>query len=156
MSFSLGVRSRRQLQGVHPTLVAIVERAIVITTQDFAVHEGIRTVEEQRAHVANGTSWTLRSKHLRQTDGWGHAVDLVPFGDGRLTWDWERCFEVAAAMAAAAQAQEVQLRWGGVWDRSMADYGPSGVRQACAAYVRRRRSAGKRAAIDGPHFELVL
>lgn len=156
MSFFLAARSRRQLQGVHPTLVATVERAIVLTSQDFAVHDGARTLEEQRALVANGTSWTLRSKHLRQADGWGHAVDLVPFADGRLTWDWDQCFEVAAAMAAAAQAQDAPLRWGGVWDRSMADYGPGGVRQACAAYVRRRRSAGKRAAIDGPHFELVL
>ena len=85
MAFALGVASRRELVGVHPDLVRVVERAIEITRCDFTVHDGIRTVEEQKRHVANGFSKTMKSKHLE-----GRAVDLVPWIDGEtITVPWQ-------------------------------------------------------------------
>lgn len=158
MSYVLGVRSRGKLRGVHPALVRVVELAITITSQDFAVHCGCRTLEEQRRCVAAGTSWSLNSKHRTQADGFGHAVDLVPFVDGKLEWHWPACYLVAAAMGEAADKLSVQLVWGGVWDRPMARYGSTStaVQAACAAYVARRRKLSRRAAIDGPHFELSV
>lgn len=157
MSHVLGSRSRAELRGVHPDLVRTVEKAIEITAQDFAVHCGLRTIEEQRCHVANGTSWTMNSKHLPQADGFGHAVDLVPWVDGKLEWHWPACYLIAAAMGKAAAELGVRLIWGGVWDRSMSAYGHAAgaVQEASNAYVNRRRAINRRAAIDGPHFELV-
>lgn len=157
MNYVLGARSRGTLQGVHPALVRAVELAITITEQDFAVHCGCRTLEEQRHCVAAGTSWTLNSKHRTQADGFGHAVDLVPFIDGELRWEWPACYPIAAAMGEAAAILGVRLIWGGVWDRSMNDYDHAAgtMQQASAAYVARRRKLGRRAAIDGPHFELT-
>lgn len=157
MSYVLGSRSRAKLEDVHPALVRTVELAILITAQDFAVHCGCRTLEEQRRCVAAGTSWTLNSKHLTQADGFGHAVDLVPFVGGKLQWHWPACYVIAAAMGEAAAKVGVQLVWGGVWDRPMGKYGstPAAVEAMCAAYVARRRKLGRRAAIDGPHFELT-
>lgn len=152
----LGANSCARLEGVHSDLVGVVRRAIGITTQDFAVHCGTRTLEAQRRHVADGTSWTLDSKHLRQADGFAHAVDLVPWIGSQLCWDWPACYLVASAMSRAADALNVRLVWGGVWDRSMAEYDgdAEAIRRASEAYVDRRRRAGRRAAIDGPHFEL--
>jgi peptidoglycan LD-endopeptidase CwlK len=49
---SLSKLSRDRLQGVHPDLVRVVERAIQITTQDF--REGLRTRERQAELVARG------------------------------------------------------------------------------------------------------
>ncbi len=157
MSFILGSKSRLKLLGVHPQLVRVVERAIVRSSQDFAVHCGLRTIKEQRKHVSNGTSWTMSSKHLPQPDGYGHAVDLVPYTNGTLNWDWRACFQVAAAMARAGRELGTNLRWGGVWDRPLASYATSAAaaEEASQNYVHRRRIAGKRAAIDGPHFELI-
>ena len=43
--FSLGPRSKMRLQGVHPDLVKVVERAIQISTVDFTVLEGVRSPE---------------------------------------------------------------------------------------------------------------
>jgi len=64
MSFSLGARSRRHLEGVHPAIVAVVGRAILITMQDFAVHDGVRTLEEQQAHVPKAvTQSSHRQRH---------------------------------------------------------------------------------------------
>ena len=157
MSYSLGTKSRSKLKGVHPNLVKIVERAIEITTQDFAVHCSLRGLAEQRRHVAAGISWSMNSKHLKQTDGFSHAVDLVPVVGGALVWEWPRCYLVASAMSEAGRENDFCLRWGGVWDRQMEDFGSSSaaVKAACSDYVDRRRRLGKRAAIDGPHFELV-
>jgi peptidoglycan L-alanyl-D-glutamate endopeptidase CwlK len=155
MSFRLGSKSRANLEGVHPSLVRVVEVAITQTRQDFRVHDGVRSIAEQRVLLARGVSWTMKSKHLRQADGFGHAVDLVPLVDGKLAWDWQGCLSIAAAVALAAEQLQVRVRWGGVWDKELRTYAssPAAVEAESAAYVRRRRSQGKRAAIDGPHFE---
>jgi peptidoglycan LD-endopeptidase CwlK len=70
MASSLSKLSRDRLQGVHPDLVRVVERAIQITTQDFRVQEGLRTRERQAVLVARGASRTMYSRYLT-----GHAVD---------------------------------------------------------------------------------
>jgi peptidoglycan L-alanyl-D-glutamate endopeptidase CwlK len=157
MSYSLGAASRRELVGVHPRLVAVVERAITLTTQDFTVHDGLRTEAEQRQLVARGASRTMNSKHRRQADGYGHAVDLVPWINGRPRWEWPPIFRIAVAVRQAAEELGVPLRWGGVWDRKLAELpaDAAGFEQAVNAYVARRRAAGRSAFIDGPHFELI-
>ena len=47
MSFKLGKRSLSNLEGVHPDLVKVVNRAIELTQVDFTVIEGLRTKERQ-------------------------------------------------------------------------------------------------------------
>lgn len=156
MAYILGQRSRNELEGVHPRLVAVVERAIEITSVDFAVHDGLRTEDEQREYVARGVSQTMASKHLTQADGYGHAVDLVPWIGGRLRWEWPPIFEIAAAVYKAAAELEVQLTWGGVWDRALLDLDVGMLEHEVNQYVDRRRAMGhRRVFIDGPHFELM-
>lgn len=82
MPFALGQRSLAQLEGVHPLLAGIVHRAIAITKPDFTAQEGLRSIETQKLYVKRGASKTMASKHLRQADGYGHAVDLVPWLNG--------------------------------------------------------------------------
>ena len=43
MSFRLSQRSMDKLEGVHPAMTGVVERAIQITDVDFGVTQGIRT-----------------------------------------------------------------------------------------------------------------
>lgn len=152
MTFVLGAKSLAELSGVHPDLVRVVKRAIEITAVDFVVHDGIRTVEEQKRYVAEGVSKTMKSKHLE-----GRAVDLVPVINGKPRWEWPPIYRVAEAMHKAADELGVALIWGGVWDHRMDELPgiASGLEAAVAAYTVRRRAAGKRAFIDGPHFELV-
>lgn len=82
MSYQLGDHSRKELIGVHPILVGMVEEAIKITKQDFIVFDGLRTMQEQRKNVAKGVSKTMNSYHL-----YGLAVDLVPFVNGQPKWE---------------------------------------------------------------------
>lgn len=152
--FTLGTKSRAELQGVHPKLVRVVERSIALTMQDFGVHDGLRTREEQAQLVLKGASKTMNGKHLPQADGFGHAVDLVPYIGGKLRWEWEPIFLIAVAVDQAATELGVRLRWGGVWDRTMDQYGgsPESMRVAVAEYCKRHPGPDF---IDGPHYELV-
>lgn len=110
MSFSLGPRSIARLKGVHPDLVRLVERAIEITTVDFTVLEGLRTLERQKALVAAGASHTMKSRHLT-----GHAVDLAAWVDDQVDWSWPLYDKIAVAMKTASSQLKVPVEWGAEW-----------------------------------------
>jgi len=72
-------------------LARCVEAGVMVMIVDT-----VRTVEEQRANVAKGVSWTMHSKHLT-----GDAIDICPYeiyalhGPDKLQWDggdpaWEK------------------------------------------------------------------
>jgi peptidoglycan L-alanyl-D-glutamate endopeptidase CwlK len=157
VGFTLGTASLKELDGVHPDLVRVVKRAIQITTQDFSVHDGLRTEAEQRRYVATGVSKTMNSMHRTQVDGYGHAVDLVPFIGGKLRWEWPAAYPIATAMRIAAEEQGAALIWGGVWDKPLRSIpaNPQDMNRAVQLYGDRRRKAGKSVFVDAPHFELA-
>jgi peptidoglycan L-alanyl-D-glutamate endopeptidase CwlK len=152
MSFSLGKGSRAQLVGVDPVLTHVSERAIVLSPVDFAVHDGLRTLAEQREYVATGVSKTMQSYHLPQAhDGLGKAVDLVPYINGKFRWEWPAIYKVSAAVHQAANEIGVLLRWGAIWDRVFNDLDPAKLSAEVKAYA--DRNAGPDF-LDGPHFEV--
>lgn len=108
--FQLSERSKRRLQGVHPDLVKVVERAIQISDTDFTVLEGVRTKARQAELVASGASQTMNSRHIT-----GHAVDLGAYVAGQVRWDWPLYNKVAEAMKKAAAEVGVAIEWGGDW-----------------------------------------
>ena len=107
MAYQLGKRSLQNLSGVHPDMVAVVNRAIEITEKDFTVIEGIRNINRQRELVKTGKSTTMNSRHLT-----GHAVDIAPWP---ISWEWEEFYPIADAMKTAAEELEIDLEWGGDW-----------------------------------------
>lgn len=150
----LSPASLRNFSGVHPDLVAVVNRAVRLSEQDFAVLDGVRTIEEQRENVARGVSKTMESKHLPQTDGFGHAVDLVPLVNGKLRWEWPPIFKIAEAMRSAANELGTPIRWGGNWARINNTQGT--MEDLSAEYVAERHRIGsKHVFLDGPHYELA-
>ena len=123
---SLNPRSERALEGVHPTLVAVVRRAHQLAEErndglGFIVTEGLRGQMRQAELMRAGASRTMNSRHLT-----GHAVDLAATVAGDVRWDWPLYPQLAAMMKQAAKEQGVQLVWGGDW----------------------------KSLVDGPHFEL--
>lgn len=157
MKYTLGKKSLKELEGVDPKLVAVVQRAIELTEVDFAVHDGIRTIKEQKRLVEQGFSQTMRSKHLD-----GKAVDLVPWVDGNLRWWWPEIYKIAAAMYLAAREQGTSIIWGCVWDRRLNDLAkevkdpkqlPKALMAEGLAYNARHVGSDFP---DGPHYQLVL
>lgn len=124
MTYKLGTRSKDSLKGVHPDLVAVVERAIEITTQDFVVIEGVRTQARQKElyaqgrttkglKVTNADGVKNKSNHQVKEDGKGHAVDIVPYP---VDWNSSVKFDnIANAMKLAACELKTPIEWGGDW-----------------------------------------
>lgn len=112
MAIKLSATSMANLKGVHPDLVKVVLRAAAICPADlpFRVNEGLRSVAQQRINVAKGVSKTMNSRHLT-----GHAVDLVPLVDGKVSWAWPLYYKLAVVIKQAAKDVGVPVGWGGDW-----------------------------------------
>lgn len=122
--YKLSQRSLDALAGVHPDLIKVVKRAIETTKQDFLVTEGLRTTQRQQDLYAQGRTKPgsivtkadgvkNKSNHQAKSDGYGHAVDLVPYP---VDWNSERKFrDIANAMLLAASELRVKIQWGGNW-----------------------------------------
>lgn len=146
MSYRLSKRSLDNLRGVHPDLVRVVHHCIEDSPVDFVVIEGLRTAKRQAELVASGASQTMNSRHIT-----GHAVDLAAWV-GEIRWDHNLYLQLAATVQKVSKYTAIPIRWGGCWLRlDTTDKTPN---QLVAEYVASRRAAGKKAFIDGPHFEL--
>lgn len=160
MSIILGQRSLSRLEGVHPNLIRVVKRAAEIAApiNDFTVLEGVRSKEQCMVNYGKGrnaaqlaakgipakyalpgapkVTWLsnpFNSKHCIQSDGYGHAVDLVPYP---IDWtNYGRFDRMGTIVLAAAEKEGVDIRWGADWD----DDG----------------NLRERGETDSPHFELV-
>jgi peptidoglycan L-alanyl-D-glutamate endopeptidase CwlK len=148
--FKLSKRSHDRLFGVDPRLVAVVNSAIGITKVDFGVTEGLRTRETQEAYVKAGKSQTMDSKHLT-----GHAVDLVAFVNGAVSWELNLYDDIAEAMRIAAKEHDLPLRWGAAWNIADIRKWDGSMEAAMAYYIDERRRMNRRPFIDAPHFEIT-
>lgn len=111
MTFKLGLRSKMRLRGVHEDLIKVVEHAIQLTTVDFTVLEGVRTIHRQRELLEQGATRTMNSRHLT-----GHAVDLGALIYGTVRWDWPLYYKIADAMKTASLELGIPIEWGGDWE----------------------------------------
>lgn len=134
----LGKSSLAKLEGVHPDLVKVIKEAIKESPVDFSIVYGVRSTEEQKRLYAlgrtvvnpdgksakkplgnivtqkNGT--TNKSNHQVKSTGFGHAIDLVPYINGKTDWNATNSFKIIAAhVMATAKCLEVKLTWGGDW-----------------------------------------
>jgi len=155
MTFRLSQRSMDKLEGVHPAMTGVVERAIQLTDIDFGVTQGVRTLDEQKANVAAGRSQTMASKHLLQDDGFSHAVDVVAYVGSDVSWELNMYDNICDAFKTAAEEVGCSVKWGAAWSEGDIRTYPSSAEDAMMAYVDLRRSQGRRPFIDAPHFELM-
>ncbi len=110
MTFKLSQKSLDRMSGVHPDLIKVVKRAIELTQVDFGITEGLRTVERQKQLVAEGKSQTMKSRHIT-----GHAVDVVAYADGKISWEWKLYEQISKAFKQASADVGVPIEWGGDW-----------------------------------------
>jgi peptidoglycan LD-endopeptidase CwlK len=131
-NFRFSQLSENNLKGVNPALVKVVRRALELSTVDFIVIEGVRTVARQQQLYDQGrktegkiVTWTMKSKHIE-----GKAVDLLPV----TGWDNLASFKaVSKAMFQAASELGVKITWG-------ADWNGNGIQE--------------KGETDSPHFEI--
>jgi peptidoglycan L-alanyl-D-glutamate endopeptidase CwlK len=146
---TLSQTSLRNLSGVNPKLILFVNEAITQSPIDFRVVEGLRNLSRQKHLLSIGASQTLDSRHLT-----GDAVDLVPW-DGGPRWEWPLYYTLVTHLREIAKSLGIPLRWGGAWDLSNFIKTVSSIETLVSDYVARQRAKGKKAFLDGPHFELL-
>jgi peptidoglycan L-alanyl-D-glutamate endopeptidase CwlK len=120
-----------KLAGVHPKLVARIERVLAAMEalgHPMMVTDGVRTDEEQQRLFAQGRTAPgkivtradgikAKSNHQLQADGTGHAVDCTFVGpDGKPRW-----LDTDPWTAYGACAKALGLKWGGDWPKNKAD-----------------------------------
>lgn len=136
-----GDRSRTNLVGVHPRLIMVTERALILSPVDFFVNEGVRTPQRQKKLYAQGrtepgkkVTWTLTSNHFKNArTGYGHAIDVyaAPFNPNQPP---AVSRQIAEAFLRASNELDIPVRWGADWDRDGVFY--------------------EKGESDSPHFEL--
>jgi len=122
-------RSLKNMEGLHPDLIRVLNRALQITPTMFVVTEGLRTLERQKELKRIGASKTLKSRHLKQADGYGHAFDFYAYvdtnSDGKIAFEEmsnvRLMLGIADAIKKAAADEKVSITYGGDW-RKFKDY----------------------------------
>lgn len=109
----------KKLNGVHPDLITLIN--IASRECDLYVLEGVRNIKRQKLLVARGSSKTMNSKHLLQTDGFSHAVDVAPWvdtdgdGDMEISWAWPDYHVIAPIIKQVSDDLGIGVTWGGDW-----------------------------------------
>tara|TARA_Y100001938_G_C8085906_1_gene432018 strand:- start:1871 stop:2335 length:465 start_codon:yes stop_codon:yes gene_type:complete len=152
--YKLSGRSLNKLEGVHPTMVDTVKRAIELSKVDFGVIYGVRSLAEQKRLYEAKRSQTMKSKHLVQEDGYSHAVDLMAYDGSDPSWDIVMYDDIADAMKAAAKETGARIRWGAAWTIDNIAEWERPMQDAMNNYIDIRRRSNRTPFIDGPHFEL--
>jgi peptidoglycan LD-endopeptidase CwlK len=105
----------------HPILRTLLTKAIETTPIDFTIIETARTKEQQVINFKNGTSKTMRSRHLPEVNksGYAEAVDIAPYP---VNWaDIKRFKELSAHIKKTADLMNIKIEWGGDW-KTFKDY----------------------------------
>jgi peptidoglycan L-alanyl-D-glutamate endopeptidase CwlK len=117
--YFLGRTSRRNLYTCSINIQKVIFEAISRGLIDFSVIEGIRGKAEQNRYFKIGKSkveWP-NSKHNVKRDGLlSLAVDLVPYVNGKSSYDVRHCCYLAGIIISVAASMGIVLRWGGNWD----------------------------------------
>lgn len=123
-----GQRSLDSLKGVHPDLVKVMTEAIKTSQYDFTITDGVRTTEKQKALYAQGRTVPgnivtntdgvkKKSNHQPKQDGFGYAVDLYPFVNGKVDLnDKVKLLPIIAKhILDTAISLNIKIEWGGSW-----------------------------------------
>ena len=111
--FKFSQRSLDNLKGVHPDLVQVMTRTLQLSSVDFGITEGVRTRERQKILFAEKKSQTLNSRHIPGADGFGKAVDVAAYVNGKLTWNYAEYVKIAGFVKTAAKELKIPITWGG-------------------------------------------
>jgi len=134
--YKFGKRSLERLEGVHPTIVKAFSLALADKNcpHDVGIPQlgGLRTVADQQGLFAQGRSdgfkkkpivtWVdgvnKKSNHQAKEDGFGYAVDVYIFKDGKAHWNRLWLEEFARHVQKVAKEKlDLTISWGGDWKR---------------------------------------
>lgn len=150
MAFKLSKKSLSKLDGVEEDIITLAEFAISVSSVDFGISEGLRSVTRQKELVEQKRSQTMKSLHLE-----GKALDVFAYINGEVVWELSVYDDIADAFAMASRAKDIPCMWGAAWTVPDIGQWDGTMEQAMHSYVDLRRSQSRRPFLDGPHFQLA-
>lgn len=118
-----GTTSRLRLESCHHDLQLIFNTTIKISSVDFSIADGHRSVERQNEYFKDGKSKidgiTRKGKHNYMPS---LAADFYPYVNGKANYDVEHVTYIAGMLHAVSEMLFIEgkithkLRWGGNWD----------------------------------------
>lgn len=128
--YKFSKRSIENLRGVHPDLVRVMEMSIKESPIDFTIVEGVRSTKRQQElyalgrtkpgrKVTNADGVRRKSNHQQKPDGFGHAVDIYPYYDGKVQLHDKAVIpaleQIAEHIKSQAKKLNIKIVWGGDW-----------------------------------------
>lgn len=124
--FQLSTRDVTRLIGVHPDLVKLIHAVAAKSPIKFVVTEGVRTLAKQEEYVAAGSSRTMRSRHIPESNACrlACATDLAVWEDrdadkvvdaDEISWKWPQYLALSKVIKEVAAELGVPIEWGGDW-----------------------------------------
>lgn len=114
--FELSGRSLQHLADVHPDLVRLVKRSIERTKVDFGVSEGVRDFDRQAQLLKERKTQLTHSQHfIQEHTGFGHAVDIFAYHNGREVWSEKYYRPIVQTFITEAIVLGVQVQFGHLW-----------------------------------------
>ena len=111
------VTSKERLATCHEDLQQVINRAIRISSVDFGVAEGHRSIERQQELFNAGKSKIngidTKGKHNYVPS---QAVDIYGWVNGHINYDTNVLCYLAGVILTCGELIGVKLRWGGNWD----------------------------------------
>ena len=119
-----GARSLERLSSCHPLIIKVFDGILKDSPFDMTIIEGHRSRERQQKLFEEGLS-TLHGQHpkARHCMFPSEAIDVAPYiklptGDMGIPWNetgiW---YDMRKIVLARCAEVDVELRWGGDWDR---------------------------------------
>ncbi len=131
--YKFSQRSVNNLKDIHPELIKVLTEAIKNSPVDFTITCGVRTTKEQQKlyaqgrtlpgpKVTNADGTKTKSNHQVKADGYGYAVDLYPYYNGKVQVDDDKNLKIIAEhIKTIARKLEIKVEWGGDW-KNFKDY----------------------------------
>ncbi len=121
--FSFSEKSLERLSTCDDRLQKIANLAIKISTVDFGISCGHRSIEEQQKLYAQGR--TAPGKIVTYVDGVNRmsmhnynpsrAFDVYAYVNGKARWAKSYYYAIADAVKQAADTFDIEIEWGGDW-----------------------------------------
>jgi len=121
--YNWGRTSQRRLSTCTPNIQRLMTAALhhPDCPHDMSITSGHRTHEEQAALYARGRTapgpkvTNAKPGQSRHNSYPSEAVDIVPYVDGSLSWDWDHINPCAEHIKRVAAGLGIEIEWGGDW-----------------------------------------
>ncbi len=87
----------------------------VVRTFDCTIVEGFRGEKKQNEYFKLGKS-KIRFPHGKHNRYPSMAIDVAPYLNGAISWDFRHCLYFAGFVKGVAEKHGIKIRWGGDWD----------------------------------------